>query len=138
MGQEELGLTGPLSDSLDRLGQEFLAGILAVEVARRPDNLEARADLGHALTRLGRHAEALAVDRELVRRTPECETARYNLACSLAQCGEVEAALGELERAAELGFSDADLLEEDVDLAALRETERFRALVLRLRGTPGC
>lgn len=133
MGQEELVVPKPLAAELDRLGTEFLVEILRIEIGRRPENLDARADLGHLLTRLGRHQEALAVDREIVRRSPLCETAHYNLACSLALVGSLDEALTALERAIELGYDDAEQMASDDDLAALRDIPLFRALVLRLR-----
>lgn len=133
MSQEELVVPTPLAAELDRLGLEFLAGILTVELGRRPENLDARTDLGHLLTRLGRNEEALAVDRELVRLTPECETAHYNLACSLALTGALREAVTVLEQAIVLGYADAEQLDSDPDLAALRGDPGFRALVERLR-----
>lgn len=132
MGQEELVVPKPLAAELDRLGLEFLAEILAIEIERRPENDDARSDLGHLLTRLGRHPEALAVDRELVRRSPECETAHYNLACSLSLTGALDEAVTALQRAVELGYTDAEQLASDDDLAALRERPEFKALVQRL------
>jgi Flp pilus assembly protein TadD len=135
VSHEELVVPKPLAAELDRLGLEFLSGILAIEVGRRPENLEARSDLGHILTRLGRHEEALAVDREIVRRAPECETAHYNLACSLALTGALDEAVTMLERAVLLGYADDEQMIADEDLAALRELPRFRALVERLRAS---
>jgi Flp pilus assembly protein TadD len=122
-----------LAARLDRIGLEFLADVLEIEVARRPENDEALGDLGHVLTRLGRNARALEVDRELVRRNPQDETVHYNLACSLALVGEIDAALDALERACTLGYDDADHAESDEDLAPLREHARFQALLARLR-----
>lgn len=119
---------------MDRLGLEFLAEILTVEVGRHPENIDAWTDLGHLLTRLGRHERALAVDREIVRRMPEDETAHYNLACSLALTGATALALDALERAVALGYADVDQMEADDDLASLRGLPRFIALVARLRG----
>jgi len=133
VGQEELLVPKPLSAELDRLGLEFLVEILGVELVRRPANDDARSDLGHLLTRLGRHAEALLVDRELVRRAPECETARYNLACSLSLTGAIDEAFAVLEQAILLGYVDADQIAADDDLAALRPDPRFTALLVRLR-----
>lgn len=122
-----------LAAELDRIGLEFLADVLEVEVGRRPANLEAWVDLGHLCTRLGRHARALEVDREVVRRLPEDETAHYNLACSLALAGHVDEAFAALGRAVALGYADADHLESDDDLASLHDDPRFAALVERLR-----
>ncbi|MBL8860287.1 MAG: hypothetical protein JNL28_17390 [Planctomycetes bacterium] len=133
MGQEELVVPPTLATELDRLGLEFLAEIFARDVQRHPSNLEALSALGHLLTRLGRHAEALSVDRDLVRQQPECETARYNLACSLALTGALEESLTALEESVALGYADGEGMADDPDLRALRELQRFRVLVDRLR-----
>jgi tetratricopeptide (TPR) repeat protein len=130
---EDLVLPPDLARRLERIGFEFLADVLEIEVARRPGNDAALGDLGHVLTRLGRNARALEVDRELARRSPEDDTVHYNLACSLALLGHVDEAFAALERACELGYDDADHAEEDEDLAALRDEERFHALLARLR-----
>ncbi len=122
-----------LAARLDRIGLEFLAEVLEIEIARRPGNDAAAGDLGHVLTRLGRNERALEVDRELARRNPEDETVHYNLACSLALVGEIDAAIEAFERACTLGYDDADHAQADEDLAALREDERFQALLARLR-----
>lgn len=104
---------------------------------RQSRNQEILAELGSAYTKLGRHSEGLAVDRELVRLAPDNATAHYNLGCSLALCGETGAALDALERAVELGYDDAQHLEHDVDLRSLLGEPRFDALLARLRGKQG-
>ncbi len=133
MRPDELTVPAHLSKDLDRIGLEFLAGVLEIEVARHPQNDGAWSDLGHVLTKLGRNARALEVDRELVRRMPDDETAQYNLACSLALVGEIDAAIAALERACDLGYDDADHAAGDEDLASLRADARFAALLERLR-----
>ena len=133
MRPDELAVPPRLAQELDRIGLEFLAGVLEIEVRRRPQNDAAWTDLGHVLTRLGRNGRALEVDREIVRRMPDDETAHYNLACSLALVGEVDAAFAELERAVELGYADAEHAAADQDLAPLRDDERFAGFLARLR-----
>lgn len=115
------------------LGDQFLVRVMEVEVARRPGHAEAWAELGHALTRLGEHARALAADARVVELAPEDPTAHYNLACSLALSGREEEACAGLERAIELGWSDAEHMEGDEDLASLRGKPRFEALLARLK-----
>jgi hypothetical protein len=56
----------------------------------------------------------------------------YNLACSHAQAGQTDAALGWLERAAELGFLDRSVLESDPDLERLHGDPRYEGLRDRL------
>lgn len=137
MAQPPLDLPAPLATRLERRGDEFLAEFLAVEVRRNPRNVDALAELGQAYSRLGRLEEGLSVDRQLVRLVPENPTAHYNLACSLALLGRPDEALDALERAVELGYDDAEFLQEDDDLASLRGEERFRRLVRRLEvGAP--
>jgi Flp pilus assembly protein TadD len=134
---EVLVLPPDLARALDRIGLEFLADVLEVEVERRPANDAAWVDLGHVLTRLGRNARALEVDLELVRRNPDDETVHYNLACSLALVGRIDDALAALGRACDLGYDDAEHAETDEDLTVLRNDERFRALLARLRSQHG-
>jgi len=123
----------PKDPQIERLGQEFLVDFYAEELARHPDNDPVRFELAHLYTRLGRYAEGLAADRELLRRHPDDPIVRYNLACSLALSGREEEAYAGLERAIALGWSDAEHMEGDEDLASLRGQPRFEALLSRLK-----
>ena len=131
--QEELPLPEALSAELGRIGLEFLAQVLEIEVRARPRNLDALIELAHTCTKLGLIGRGLEVDRDIVLLVPEDETARYNLACSLALSGQTDEAFEALERAVEFGYDDPDHLEEDDDLALLREDPRFAILVSKLR-----
>ncbi|MGH9754087.1 MAG: TPR end-of-group domain-containing protein [Blastocatellia bacterium] len=57
----------------------------------------------------------------------------YNLACAFALSGVKEKALDNLEKAVNAGFTDKQQYETDSDLNSLRETERFKELLKRLR-----
>jgi hypothetical protein len=57
----------------------------------------------------------------------------YNLACAFALSGQKEKALDNLEKAISAGFTDRQQYESDSDLDSLRETERFKELLKRLR-----
>ena len=57
----------------------------------------------------------------------------YNLACALALSGQKEKALDNLEKAINAGFTDRQQYQTDSDLDSLRETERFKDLLKRLR-----
>lgn len=117
---------------IDRLGLEFLAGILEVERSRHPANIEALAELGHVYTRLGWFERGLDVDRDLVQRCPRNPTVHYNLACSLALLGQRPEALASLELAVELGYDELEQMLADADLASLKKEHRFRELVKKL------
>ncbi len=132
MEQEQPFSTPGMASTLDALGLEFLAGILEVELGRHPENLPALIELGHVYTRARRYEKGLAVDRELVRRCPDDPTSHYNLACSLALLDQSPEAIDELERAVAFGYDDAEHLRADEDLASLRGSARFQAIVQAL------
>lgn len=126
----------PVHPAFERIGLEFLADFLGRAARHRPDDVEVLAELATTLTRLGRHEEGLSLDRRLVDLLPDDATVRYNLACSLALCHASAAALLELQRAVDLGYSDAEHLLADDDLSSLRQEPNFLALVARLRAQP--
>ncbi len=128
-------LTASVRESLELLGQEFLADILSREIGRHPENLEALSELGHVLTRLGRVEEGLGVDRRIVASLPGDPTAHYNLACSLALLGHVDEAFESLQRSVACGYQDAEHLLADEDLEPLRADPRFALLVDQLRAS---
>jgi alkanesulfonate monooxygenase SsuD/methylene tetrahydromethanopterin reductase-like flavin-dependent oxidoreductase (luciferase family) len=53
----------------------------------------------------------------------------YNLACLEAICGDADAALAQLRRAAEMGKLDSAWAWKDPDFEALRGDPRFREIV---------
>ncbi len=61
----------------------------------------------------------------------------YNRACALSLAGRRSPALDALERAVDVGFVDAGLMRSDPDLEAVRDSDRFRALLAAVGGTPG-
>lgn len=122
----------PKDPQIERLGLEFLVDFYAEELARHPENDPVRFELAHLYTRLGRYAEGLAADRELMARHPDDPIVRYNLACSLALSGLKNEALQRLEEALELGYDDGPAMASDPDLESLRDEPRFVALQKRL------
>jgi tetratricopeptide (TPR) repeat protein len=79
--------------------------------------------------RLGDVERARAELEDAVSKAPDAWQGHYNFACLEALVGDKEAALGHLERAAELG---PDIVPEaaakDEDFEALRDDERFLAI----------
>lgn len=87
-----------------------------------------------AAHRPGHAASALGV---ACRIEPDNRVLWYNRACALSLSGHRSAALDALEHAVQLGFADAALMRSDPDLAGVRDTDRFRALLAVIGGTPG-
>ncbi len=57
----------------------------------------------------------------------------YNVACGYALLGQTEKALDWLDRAVSAGFTNRSQIENDSDLASLRDTERYRRILDRLK-----
>jgi len=130
--QDQLDIPAALAADLDRKGLEFLAEVLRAHARRHPRSLDALAELGHALTKLGRVEEGLDVDRQLVRLVPDNPTVHYNLACSLALLNRKDDSMDALEAAVDLGYGDRAFLRDDDDLVALRGELRFERILRRL------
>jgi eukaryotic-like serine/threonine-protein kinase len=79
----------------------------SVAVATRPRSPHTLARLSEALTRKGKHEEAVAVGREAVRLHPQSAFAHACLAYALEGSGELGAALGEFRQAVQLGSNYA-------------------------------
>jgi hypothetical protein len=93
---------------------------------------------------MGRRIEALAEYK--ARRFPQCAAVfvalderthakddAYSAACCFALAGNVDRAFEALSHSIEHGYSDADWMEKDSDLASLKSHPRWRALVERAR-----
>lgn len=130
-------VSAELGQEVERLGLEFYADFYARALETRPDDRQVLEELAHALTRVGRHAEGLRIDRRLASTYPEDPTVLYNLACSLALCGHAEEALDALEAAFGNGFEDGVLLAEDADLRSLRAHPRFQRLLEQAAAASG-
>jgi predicted esterase len=63
---------------------------------------------------------------------PNRSDPHYNLACSLARQGKKDEAFASLTKAAEFGYADAAHMQEDDDLATLRDDERFAQLTQKI------
>ena len=67
-------------------------------------------------------ARALSVD-------PDDSALLYNVACVYASVDEQEKAIDALERAVDSGFGQREWLETDPDLASIRGTPRYNAIL---------
>jgi adenylate cyclase len=98
-------------------------------IEMHPDDARALYLGAHALVHLGEPerarewaARALAID-------PDENSTIYNVACLYVQMGEHEGALDLLEKAIRNGFGQKEWIENDPDLAPLRDEPRFKSLL---------
>ena len=107
----------------------FIEGL----VRRDPNYVDALQILGDHYTQRGRITEGLKVDERLAQLEPGNPLVFYNLACSYSLAGEMEPAVGALEKALSLGSRDIDWLARDPDLKALRKHAAFDELKAKIR-----
>ena len=132
---------------LGRLVQELRIPELRAKAGRTPateDSLSAQRILNEIATQasfyLARgYREEKKLDRELlclsiaVEARPESPAVWYRRAAALAAAGQRAKALEDLSRSVEKGFAIPESLETDEDLASLRSSERFSALLETVR-----
>src|SRR5258706_16221796 len=99
----------------------FIEGV----VQRDPHYVEALQILGDDYTRRGKFENGLRIDEQLARLRPDDPTVLYNLACSYALVGQLEAAVSALNRAIDGGYDDFKWLMKDPDLKKLRSSALF-------------
>ena len=91
-----------------------------------PDFVDALIPLGDAYTRLGLYEKGLRIDLRLTQLRGADPLTWYNLACSYSLLKQVEEALGALQQAVGLGYTDLSYLQNDPDLVNLRRSPKFR------------
>ena len=94
-----------------------------------PDDPRAATMRAVSLCRLGEPAEGLEWARRALELDPGDAGVRYNVACLFALEGRRDEALECLEECIRLGFGNREWIARDPDLASLRDTPRFRALL---------
>lgn len=109
-----------------------LAEQMETRLVRAPDDSVACYRLGWACLRLGRYERAVEVFTQQDELGYLPIIARYNAACACSLSGDVNAAFEWLGLALEAGFADETLLRTDLDIARLRDDERFEALLARV------
>ena len=107
----------------------FEVGLSRAVLESNPRDLRALEMLGQALTRAGRHDEALDADLRLAGLRPKDPIAFYNLACSYSNLDNLDAAFDALHRAFDLGYRDYRHLLRDPDLENVRRDRRFKRLL---------
>jgi hypothetical protein len=81
------------------------------------------------LLRQKKYALAEAALTEALVADPDHATNIYNMACLKAMTGRPTEAIAYLERAANAGFTDFIHIEQDPDLASLRDLPRYKAMI---------
>ncbi len=107
----------------------FEVGLSRAVLESNPRDARALEMLGQALTRAGRHTEALEADLRLADLRPKDPIAYYNLACSYSHLDNLDAAFEALHRAFDLGYRDYRHLLRDPDLENVRRDHRFKRLL---------
>lgn len=107
----------------------FEVGLSRAVLETNPQDVRALEMLGQALTRAGRHDEALEADLRLAGLRPKDPIAFYNLACSYSHLDNLDAAFDALHRAFDLGYRDYRHLLRDPDLENVRRDRRFKRLL---------
>jgi ketosteroid isomerase-like protein len=117
------------------LAQQWAEAAAAYQelVKQNPGNPVAWHRLGTSQVYLRQLPEAIKSLEQAIKVGGGASLDFYNLACAFALSGEKEKALENLEKAINAGFTDRQQYETDSDLHSLRETERFKELLKRLR-----
>jgi tetratricopeptide (TPR) repeat protein len=85
------------------------------------------------LVALGRAEEATKRVEQSMLMDPDAADAHYNAACYFALEGNSERALDCLERAIDCGFNTREWIEHDTDIDSLRQIDRYKAIMKRLK-----
>jgi beta-lactamase regulating signal transducer with metallopeptidase domain/Flp pilus assembly protein TadD len=96
-------------------------------------------DVGLDLLRLRKLDQSIDAFRHSIAANRKTDTSMYNIACAYSLKGDVRGGMEWLDKAIEAGFSSDDKLENDPDIALLRQRSGFEALQrktkdLQLRG----
>jgi TolB-like protein/Flp pilus assembly protein TadD len=100
---------------------------------RHPDHTHARSLYAITLAHLGHREAAMQQAEEAHRRAPFDATVHYNLACTLAVCGEDDRAMQELTNVMGTYKVKPDWPLRDPDLATIRNRPEFQKLFEELR-----
>jgi adenylate cyclase len=84
------------------------------------------------LLRVGEHEKAVELAERALGQDENEPIVLYNVACFYAEQHDNVRAIDLLEKAVELGWGDRAWIETDSDLDALRQDERFKALLARI------
>ncbi len=121
---------GRKSDEIDTYRHAL--ELIKQHVQMNPDDARARYLGAVSFANLGEKGKAIEWANQALSAGQDEPNVLYNVACTFAQVGEDERAMDLLEQAAKLGWGDRAWIENDSDLAPLRDNERFKTLLARL------
>lgn len=99
------------------------------QIAESPEDGSAYLQLGWALLRTDRAAEAIGAFQKQAELDYLPAIGRYNIACCHAVLGHTDDAFDALKRAVAAGFGQFELMATDPDLKSLRKDPRFQKLL---------
>jgi len=99
-----------------------------------PNDADSHNNLGIVLADLKRYEEAETAYRKAIELNSNYRSAYYNLACLESMRGNINGALNNLRRAAQLAGFDSDKARRDPDFEAIRDDPRFEEVI---RGATG-
>lgn len=117
---------------LDSVFDKFMVDVCTAYMKFQKPDAELLTMMSLSLTRLGRYAEALMIDRKAHEADPEDPIPLYNTACDYAMLGMKDEAIQFLIRSVRAGYDNLTWMLKDKDLDSLKETTEFKAIVQHL------
>ncbi|MHC4389802.1 MAG: TlpA family protein disulfide reductase [Planctomycetota bacterium] len=105
-------------------------------LAQEEDPTSALFERGLEELRAGEHTKSAETFQEVIRLRPDQSEAYYNVACAYALGGDLSASIDWLKKAIDKGFDDADHIDSDTDLDAIRKERAFHELMNTAFGRP--
>ena len=122
--------------SLFEMGQEGELALAQLGVSQNwPERLDVgiRVRLGNSLLEDGQLDKAMEQYSRALQKDPANQTALYNMACVCSRKKQIGQAVEWLRKAVDAGYDDADWMENDSDLDAIRDNPRYRQILRELR-----
>jgi adenylate cyclase len=134
-----LGLCFRALDRLEEAREAFQNGVRKAErhLELHPDDVRAVSLVANDLCGLGENVRAREWAKRALAMAPDEATVLYNIACTYALLDETDMALDCLEKAMTYGFCHKGWLENDPDLATVRDHPRFQAVMEDLEAEAG-
>jgi adenylate cyclase len=102
--------------------------IMPMHLLRNPDDARGRLYYARSLAKVGKREQAIAEVQKTVEASIGDCLILYNLACLLTELGEKQKALATLRSAVQSGYEEFGWMENDPDLAPLRDEPGFKEL----------